>query len=78
MAASEEGKDLAKTISGDRQKRTARLPPVKRRDFKGDVTTAWGVAAGLALRKLGYARSGIRHGRWPELAKTAVERNVGN
>jgi hypothetical protein len=24
-----------------------------------------------------YGRSGIRHERWPELAKEAVERNVG-
>ncbi len=32
---------------------------------------------GLAPRKPAYGRSGIRQERWPELAKEAVERNVG-
>src|SRR5207253_9828435 len=48
------------------------------RKLRDDVKTA----GGLLLRdqtptKPVYGRSGIRHERWPELAKEAVERNVG-
>jgi hypothetical protein len=35
------------------------------------------INTGLAPTKPVYGRSGIRHERWPELAKEAVERNVG-
>jgi len=35
------------------------------------------VAAGQAPTIPVYGRSGIRHERWPELAKEAVKRNVG-
>ena len=60
------------------KKRTAREPLWKCRKPRDDVKTA----GGLLLRdraptKPVYGRSGIRHERWPELAKEAVERNVG-
>src|ERR1700686_623902 len=60
------------------KKRTARELLWKCRKQRDDVKTA----GGLLLRdqaptKPVYGRSGIRHERWPELAKEAVERNVG-
>ena len=60
------------------KKRTAREPLWKCRKSRDDVKTA----GGLLLRdqtptKPDYGRSGIRHERWPELAKEAVKRNVG-
>src|SRR5712692_5209903 len=60
------------------KKRTAREPLWKCRKSRDDVKTA----GGLLLRdqaptKPVYGRSGIRHEWLPELAKEAVERNVG-
>jgi len=78
MVVSTEGKGLAKTRSGDRQEEdrkgtTMEVSKTKRRCQN---------RGGLLLRdqaptKPVYGRSGIRHERWPELAKEAVERNVG-
>jgi hypothetical protein len=79
IVVSTEGKGLAKTRSGDRQEEdrkgtTMEVSKTKRRcQNRGGFATA-----GLKLRRnLFYGRSGIRHERWPELAKEAVERNVG-
>jgi hypothetical protein len=60
------------------KKRTAREPLWKCRKRRDDVKTA-GVSLlrDQAPTKPVYGRSGIRHERWPELAKEAVERNVG-
>jgi hypothetical protein len=78
MVVSTEGKGLARTSQVTRKKWTAREPLGKCRKQKDDVKTA----GGLLLRdqtptKPVYGRSGIRHEKWPELAKEAVERNVG-
>jgi len=62
-------------VSG--KKRTAKEPPLKCRKLLDDVKTAVVTAAGQAPTAPVYGRSGIRHERWPELAKEAVERNVG-
>jgi hypothetical protein len=60
------------------KKRTAREPLLKCRKVIDDVKTAGGVVtAEVAPTKPVYGRGGIRHERWPELAKEAVERNVG-
>jgi hypothetical protein len=60
------------------KKRTAREPLWKCRKRRDDVKTV-GVSLprDKAPTKPVYGRSGIRHERWPELAKEAVERNVG-
>jgi hypothetical protein len=60
------------------KKRTAKKPLWKRRKRKDGVKTA-GVSLlqDEAPTKPVYGRGGIRRERWPELAKEAVERNVG-
>src|SRR5258708_19333934 len=79
MVVNAEGKGLATTRSGDRQEEdrkgtTAEVSkPYRRCQNRGGLVTA-----GLAPTKPAYGRSGIRHERWPELAKEAVKRNVGN
>ena len=78
MVVNAEGKGLAMTRSGDRQEEgrkgtTAEVSKAYRRcQNRGGFVTA-----GSAPTKPGYGRSGIRHERWPELAKEAVKRNVG-
>jgi hypothetical protein len=60
------------------KKRTARKPLWKRRKRRDDVKTAGeSLLRDQAPTKPDYGRSGIRRERWPELAKEAVERNVG-
>jgi hypothetical protein len=60
------------------KKRTAREPLWKRRKRRDDVKTARvSLSQDGALTKPDYGQSGIRRERWPELAKEAVERNVG-
>ena len=60
------------------KKRTAKEPLWKRRKRRNDVKTAGeSLLRDQAPTKPDYGRSGIRHERWPELAKEAVERNVG-
>ena len=78
MVVSTEGKGLAKTGQVTGKKRTAREPLWKCRKRRDDVKTV-GVSLprDKAPTKPVYGRSGIRHERWPELAKEAVERNVG-
>src|ERR1700730_10181520 len=77
MVVNAEGKGLATTRSGDRQEEdrkgtTAEVSKGYRRcQNRGGLVTA-----GLASTKPAYGRSGIRHERWPELAKEAVERTV--
>src|SRR6266853_2145291 len=79
MVVNAEGKGLATTRSGDRQEEdrkgtTAEVSkPYRRCQNRGGLVTA-----GLAPTKPAYGRSGIRHERWPELAKEAVERERGN
>jgi hypothetical protein len=70
MVVNAEGKGLAKTRSGDRQEEDRKGTTVevskgsRRCQNRGGLVTA-----GLAPTKPGYGRSGIRHERWPELAK---------
>jgi hypothetical protein len=60
------------------KKRTAKKPLWKRRKRRDDVKTAGeSLSRDKAPTKPVYGRSGIRRERWPELAKEAVERNVG-
>jgi hypothetical protein len=60
------------------KKRTAREPLLKRRKRRDDVKTAGeSLSRDGAPTKPVYGRGGIRRERWPELAKEAVERNVG-
>ena len=60
------------------KKRTAREPLWKCRKHRDDVKTVGeSLSRDQAPTKPDYGRSGIRHERWPELAKEAVERNVG-
>ena len=60
------------------KKRTAREPLWKCRKRRDDVNTAAeSLLRDQAPTKPDYGRSGIRHERWPELAKEAVKRNVG-
>jgi hypothetical protein len=78
MVVSTEGKGLARTRSGDKQEEDRKGTTMEVSKERNDVKTA----GGLLLRdqnptKPVYGRSGIRHERWPELAKEAVERNVG-
>ena len=78
MVVSAEGKGLATTRSGIRQEEDCKgttvevSKPIRRCQNRGVVVTA-----GQAPTKPVYGRSGIRHERWPELAKEAVKRNVG-
>src|SRR5258707_12313158 len=78
MVVNAEGKGLATTRSGERQEEdrkgtTAEVSKGYRRcQNRGGLVTA-----GLAPTKPAYGRSGIRHERWPELAKEAVKRNGG-
>ena len=60
------------------KKRIARKPLWKCRKRRDDVKTAGeSLLRDQAPTKPVYGRSGIRHERWPELAKEAVGRNVG-
>jgi len=60
------------------KKRTAREPLWKCRKRRDDVKTAEvSLLRDQAPTEPVYGRSGIRHERWPELAKEAVEWNVG-
>ena len=60
------------------KKRTERKPLLKCRKRRDDVKTAGeSLSRDKAPTKPVYGRSGIRRERWPELAKEAVERNVG-
>jgi hypothetical protein len=78
MVVSTEGKGLARPGQVTGKKRTAREPLWKCRKQRDEVKTAGGLLLrDQALTKPVYGRSGIRHERWPELAKEAVERNVG-
>jgi len=55
------------------KKRTAREPLSKCRKRKDDVKTAGAsLLRDQAPTKPVYGRGGIRHERWPELAKLAV------
>jgi hypothetical protein len=79
MVVSTEGKGLAKTRSGDRQEEDRKGTTMEVSKTKRRCQNRGG---GVLLRdqaptKPVYGRSGIRHERWPELAKEAVERNVG-
>jgi hypothetical protein len=47
--------------------------PMRRCQNRGVMVTA-----GQASTKPVYGRSGIRHERWPELAKEADRRNMGS
>ena len=47
--------------------------PIRRCQNRGVITTA-----GQAPTEPVYGRGGIRHERWPELAKEAVRRNMGS
>src|SRR5690348_5449945 len=65
MVVSTEGKSLAKTRSGDRQKRTAREPLRKCRKQRDDVKTAGDCYCGIKLRRnlfTGGVASGMRGG----------------
>src|SRR5215831_17318664 len=78
MVVSAEGKGLARTRSGGRQEEDRREPLWKCRKRRDDVETVGeSLSRDQAPTKPVYGRSGIRHERWPELAKEAVERNVG-
>jgi hypothetical protein len=60
------------------KKRTAKESLWKRRKRMDDVKTAGeSLSRDKAPTKPVYGRGGIRRERWPELAKEAVERNVG-
>ncbi len=60
------------------KKRTAREPLWKCRKRRDDVKTVGeSLTRDQAPTKPVYGRGGIGHERWPELAKEAVERNVG-
>ena len=79
MVVSAKGKGPARPGQVSGKKRTARKPLLKCRKLLVDVKTA----GGLLLRdqaptKPDYGRSGIRHERWPELAKEADGRNMGS
>jgi hypothetical protein len=64
-------------VSG--KKRTERKPLLKCRIPSNDVKTAkWLLLRDRALTAPVYGQSGIRHERWPELAKEAVRRNMGS
>jgi len=79
MVVSAKGKGPARPGQVSGKKRTARKPLLKCRKLLVDVKTA----ALLLLRDRAttvpvYGRSGIRHERWPELAREADRRNVGS
>jgi hypothetical protein len=60
------------------KKRTERKPLWKCRKHRDDVKTVGeSLPRDKAPTEPDYGRGGIRHERWPELAKEAVERNVG-
>src|ERR1039458_1345544 len=79
MGVSAEGKGPALTGSGirqegDRKGTTVEVSKAIRRcQNRGVITTA-----GQAPTEPVYGRSGIRHERWPELAKEADRRNMGS
>ena len=81
MVVNAEGKGLATTRSGDRQEedRKGTTAEVSKgyKGYRRCQNRGGLVTAGLAPTKPAYGRSGIRHERWPELAKEAVKRNVG-
>jgi hypothetical protein len=79
MVVSAEGKGLALTGSGIRQEEdhkgtTVEVSKAMRRCQNRGVI----VTAGQAPTKPVYERSGIRHERWPQLAKEADRRNMGS
>ena len=77
MVVSAEGKGPALTGSGVRQEEDCKettmevSKPIRRCQNRGVIVTA-----GQAPTKPVYGRSGIRHERWPELAREADRRNV--
>jgi|NGEPerStandDraft_6_1074524.scaffolds.fasta_scaffold193873_2 hypothetical protein len=79
MVVSAEGKGPALTGSGIRQEEDRKgttvevSKAIKRCQNRGVITTA-----GQAPTVPVYGRSGIRHERWPELAKEADRRNMGS
>jgi len=79
MVVSAEGKGSASTGSGIRQEEDRKgttvevSKAIRRCQNRGVITTA-----GQAPTQPVYGRSGIRHERWPELAKEAVRRNMGS
>jgi hypothetical protein len=78
MVVNAEGKGLATTRSGDRQEEDRKGTTAEVLKRYGQCQNHGGlVTAGVAPTKPVYGRSGIRHERWPELAKEAVKRNVG-
>ena len=79
MVVSAEGKGPAATGSGVRQEEDCKGTTVEvSKTTSDDVKTAvllW--LRDRASTRPVYGRSGIRHERWPELAKEAVRRNMG-
>jgi len=79
MVVNAEGKGLALTGSGIRQEEdhkgtTVEVSKAMRRCQNRGVI----VTAGQAPTKPVYERSGVRHERWPQLAKEADRRNMGS
>ena len=78
MVVSAEGKGLAVTRSGIRQEEDCKGTTVEvSKAIRRCQNRGWVTAAGQAPTKPVYGRGGIRHERWPELAKEAVKRNMG-
>ena len=79
MVVSAEGKGPASTGSGIRQEEDRKgttvevSKAIRRCQNRGVIVTA-----GQAPTKPVYGRSGIRHERWPELAREADRRNMGS
>jgi hypothetical protein len=79
MVVSAEGKGLALTGSGIRQEEDCKgtivevSKAIRRCQNRGVIVTAGQSSDETCLR-----RSGIRHERWPELAKEAGRRNMGS
>jgi len=78
MVVSAEGKGLAMTRSGIRQEEDCKGTTVEvSKAIRRCQNRGWVTAAGQAPTEPVYGRGGIRHERWPELAKEAVKRNMG-
>jgi len=78
MVVSAEGKGLAVTGSGIRQEEDCKGTTVEvSKAIRRCQNRGWVTAAGQAPTEPVYGRGGIRHERWPELAKEAVKRNMG-
>ena len=79
MVVSAKGKGPALTGSGIRQEEDRKgttvevSKAIRRCQNRGVITTA-----GQAPTQPVYGRNGIRHERWPELAKEADRRNMGS